>query len=698
MKKSTIFKHLLVKVILPILLVFIGSALLIIQNEIDNYIETHGEKNKKIAENIQNILVAQDFELDLIDEGLGQQMREYSSKLVNEIFKNTDSIEIADLADVREKLYLNSKLVDIYIINSDGIIVNTTFEKDLNMNTFKSFGREFKSFISKVFEDKDFKTDKFSPEKKTTHLRKYSYQSTIDRKYVIELGYYSNKARDITKRTTFKLNEIAQKEDNIISVDLFLGSDGVPIPFNDNKAIVDKQHENIFKEVMLYRYSILTDPRGNPDYTDAIDTIQIEKGKKMHYLYSYIKRENATLFGDAVIRIKSNRSTLDILIKKAIIRYSIIFGVAIIALIIIIMFVTRSITNPLNRLVQKVNRISEGNLHERAEERGSKEIYSLAKHFNLMLDELEESYNNLEQKVIARTAEIYQQKEEIETQRDQIESQRDTLVENNNKLQLAYKNIQEQKNHIEDSIHYAKRIQTAILPTGAILNESLSGEHFVLYKPKDIVSGDFYWVARKDGKTILVVADCTGHGVPGAFMSMIGNTLLNKIINEYGVEHPNDILDRLREEVISALNQKGSDHESKDGMDLVLCSFDFESKSVEFAGAYNPVFQVRNHELIIHKGDKQPIGHFIAGNRPFTNHTIAMESGDMIYMFTDGYQDQFGGPNDKKFMTKRFKKLLTDISHESCSDQKEILNNTIENWMVNTNQIDDILIIGIRIK
>lgn len=697
MKRATIFQLLIVLVIIPVMMVFVGSAYLIVQNEIQSYKKIHGEKNKKIAENIQNILRGQDFELDLIDEGLSEEMRAISKKLVYEYLAETKAIKKVDLKAIRDELRLNPTLVDIYVIDQNGVIVNTTFDKDINLNTFEAFGNEFKDFLLNLFENKEFKTDKFSPEKKTGILRKYSYQATADAKYIVELGFKSNKAKEITRRTTLQLNEIAAKEDNILSVDLFLGGGEEPIPFNNHKAKVSKKHISIFNEVLLYKASILRDTKGDPDYTDAIAIEETEKSQKVHYLYSYIKRANANLFGDSVIRIKSDRSTLDNLISNAILKYTVLFGVIIIVLIVIILIVTKSITNPLDKLVQKVNRISQGNLHERADVKGSKEIYTLADHFNHMLNELEESYNNLEQKVIERTAEISQQKEEIEAQRDQIEDQRDQLVANNKKLKQAYIDIEEQKNHIEDSIHYAKRIQTAILPNGPSLTHAIK-EHFILYKPKDIVSGDFYWVAEKNGKSIFVVADCTGHGVPGAFMSMIGNTLLNKIVHEKDDVDTGYILDRLREEVIKALNQKGADHESKDGMDMVVSIFDFKNRKVQFSGAQNPLFIIRNNELIIYKGSKQPIGFFVAGHKPFEIHNIDLEPNDMIYMFTDGYQDQFGGPRDRKFMTKNFKKLLVDINHEACLDQKEILDNTIEDWMFNTNQIDDILIAGIRIS
>lgn len=601
-----------------------------------------------------------------------------------------------DLDSLSEIVELKSELEDIYIIDKKGIIINTTYAADSNLNTFSKFGDKFRKYVERRFDNRDFDSPKATPESETGRLRKWSYQSTKDGKYIIQLGFLSTKANEIVSRTNDKLNQMALKQHNIKSVDLFVG-DKKPVSLNNRSAKIEKEHMEIFQEVLLYKNSILSDPKGAAGYTDAHTAFRYEDGKRVQYLYSYMPRENTNLYRDSVIRIVSDYSRLDGIISDAIIKYSLIFGVIIVLLIIVILFVTRSITNPLNKLVDKVNKISAGNLNERAEEKGAKEIYSLAKHFNTMLDDLEESYNTLEQKVIERTAEISQQKEEIEAQRDQIEGQRDNLARSNKDLELAYRNIEEQKSNIEDSIHYAKRIQTAILPTSKQIYESFK-DHFVLYKPKDIVSGDFYWSAKKGNKDIFVVADCTGHGVPGAFMSMIGNTLLNKIVNTNNITKPNEVLDNLRDEVIKSLNQKGSDHESKDGMDVVYCSIDMKKMTADFAGANNPLFLVRDGELHIYKGDKQPVGYFIAGIRPFTNRHIKLKKGDQIYLFTDGYQDQFGGDHDRKFMTKNFKTLLTDIADNDSSEQKEKLDNTIENWMVNSRQIDDILVVGIKIK
>ncbi|RLD61874.1 MAG: hypothetical protein DRJ01_07125 [Bacteroidetes bacterium] len=258
------------------------------------------------------------------------------------------------------------------------------------------------------------------------------------------------------------------------------------------------------------------------------------------------------------------------------------------------------------------------------------------------------------------------------------------------------KEIVEEKNkHITDSIIYAKRIQNALLPPEQIIRKELP-EHFILFKPRDIVSGDYYWFGRNDENIIIVAADCTGHGVPGAFMSMLGVAFLNEIINKNEVVKANEILNQLREHVITSLRQTGKEGEAKDGMDIAICVIDKKTKNLQFAGANNPLYLVRDRELIQVKADRMPIGIYIKTN-PFTNNELSLQKNDCLYIFSDGYVDQFGGKSNRKFKSKPFKRLLVDINDKPMSEQRTILDDTIEDWKGINEQVDDILVIGMRI-
>ncbi len=271
-------------------------------------------------------------------------------------------------------------------------------------------------------------------------------------------------------------------------------------------------------------------------------------------------------------------------------------------------------------------------------------------------------------------------------------------------LEEKNEEILQQKQHIMDSIVYAKRIQDAVLPPEEFISHNFH-EHFVLFKPRDIVSGDFYWAAKNNNLSIIAAADSTGHGVPGAFMSMLGISLLNEIVNREEAQNlkANEVLNELRSYIKKSLRQTGKEDEAQDGMDIALCIFDYENYTLQYAGAYNPLLLIRNKEMIQYKGDRMPIGIYYREKGSFTNHKVNLQKGDQIYIFSDGFIDQFGGNEGEKFLTKRFKNLLLENSDKSMIDQKHLLLEAYENW-TNPNegkefeQLDDILIIGIKVE
>jgi len=253
--------------------------------------------------------------------------------------------------------------------------------------------------------------------------------------------------------------------------------------------------------------------------------------------------------------------------------------------------------------------------------------------------------------------------------------------------------IWEQKKEIDASIRYASNIQQGLLPKDSDL-ENILDESFILYKPKDVVSGDFYWATEKNGKSYFSVSDCTGHGVPGAFMSAISISLLNEALKEKN--HPGEIFDFVRQGIIETTGSTGELGSQKDGFDGILCSLDKQNNILEFASAKNPLYLVRDNKIEILKLDKMPVG-YEDNMHPFTSKKIKLEKNDMIYLFTDGYQDQFGGPRNKKFNLKKLREMLVSINEKSLPEQKEILESKLNAWMKDEDQIDDISAMGIRI-
>jgi serine phosphatase RsbU (regulator of sigma subunit) len=287
----------------------------------------------------------------------------------------------------------------------------------------------------------------------------------------------------------------------------------------------------------------------------------------------------------------------------------------------------------------------------------------------------------------------------IQKRRSNIEiSKKNTLLEEKNNEIVAQKNIIEEKNKdILDSINYAKRIQTALLPSEEVFN-ALFSDSFVLFQPRDIVSGDFFWCHQKDNYIFFTAADCTGHGVPGGFMSMLGMALLEEVINEKKIYEPADILDMLRLKIIHALKQKNEGGENKDGMDMILCRMDKVTGELVYAAANNPLWIVDHAgKFTEYRADKQPVGISTENVKQFNQQRVMLNKGDAIYAFTDGYADQFGGPKGKKFKYKPLLELMVSNHDKTMSAQKQILKARFEEWKGELEQVDDVCIIGIRI-
>jgi serine phosphatase RsbU (regulator of sigma subunit) len=293
---------------------------------------------------------------------------------------------------------------------------------------------------------------------------------------------------------------------------------------------------------------------------------------------------------------------------------------------------------------------------------------------------------------------VEQQKAVVEQQKLVVEEQKAKVEEQNSLIEHQKAIVEEKNKDITDSIRYASRIQRALLTTDEYIDKHVK-EHFVLFKPRDIVSGDFYWAFSGYGVFYVACCDCTGHGVPGAFMSLLNISMLNESVIERKILRPERVLNDLRDNIIKALNPGKIDSESKDGMDCSLCTFDFKNNTMQAACANNPVWIVRNGTLLVEEivPDKMPVGLQHGDQKSFTLHNVKLHKGDTVYMFTDGYADQFGGPKGKKFKYKQLQQLLIDNCHLSMQEQKSILDKALEDWKGNLEQVDDILIMGIRV-
>ena len=406
--------------------------------------------------------------------------------------------------------------------------------------------------------------------------------------------------------------------------------------------------------------------------------------------------------------------------------------VTIIYLLFFIYWSNSTLIKPIGELLNNMQKTTGGILNNYSIVRTNDEIGELAENYNIMTSkignyiadiaqmnaELEDKVKKRTEKIEAQKEEIAAQKNEVEAQKDEIEQQRDYVIEQRDLISV-------QKKAMTDSIEYAGNIQRALLPPKEEMNSL--GEHFVFYKPRDIVSGDFYWTHKilnnKNNKQVFIAAaDCTGHGVPGAFLSMLGTAFLNEIIINKEEHNPAIILDKLKENIINSLHQTGEIGKSRDGIDISLCYIDYNTLNLKYAGAYNPIYIVRNKDiesanfietyknnkyfkieqhdstlLIEIKADKIPIGISPKKSTNFKLKEFKLQKEDFIYMFSDGYIDQFGGEKRFKFLYGRFKKTLISINKLSVKQQLKEIERVHNNWKANEKQIDDILVIGIKI-
>ena len=356
-----------------------------------------------------------------------------------------------------------------------------------------------------------------------------------------------------------------------------------------------------------------------------------------------------------IIKHKDRMMTVSVIISSVIFLVGLYFSY----------LLSRSIARRVEQLRDAAIQVGGGNLSQKIPITVKDEIGELAEAFNFMIEDLDEANQNIREKT--------------------------------QKLQSSYKIIEEYNKNITDSIRYAKRIQTAMLPQLAEV-ESHFPDSFILSLPKDIVSGDFYWVKEASGQTLFCLADCTGHGVPGAFTSLVCSALLQLATEKSSAIETDMVFSEVRSGLIESLQVEGleSFDQQKEGMDAILLNWDKKMK-LEFTAAYNPLYLIRNGDFIDFHVDKQPVG-FLTGNmKPFTKQQVELKKGDVLYLSTDGYQDQFGGKQGKKFKISRFKKLLLEIHDLPMQEQQDELLNRFNSWKGDNEQVDDVLVAGIRI-
>lgn len=659
----------MINIMVPVLVAILLFSYISYQYSKSELEEYYRQEREVIVDEVKSLLSFYDFAMRAHELNYSDRMKMLSSELVNRYFILSNRLDTFDLFRISNELKIDTTSEFIYIIDSSGKIPNTTFLKDLNLD-FGKLDTAYLGFFNRVWKDTGFVEDRFGHEIKTNKIKKYSYQSAKNGKYIIELGFYSNTAIALKDLLEQKVKSISDKFSEMLELKLIVG--------------VENHHHEEVREDHFELYNKCIKNKSSERIIESTDS------GKITYDYIFLEIAEASMYSGYVINIISDDSKEKALFWNELVKFSIIFILITGPLFLLILLRARQLTRPIKNLTKKAEMISKGNLKLRVDVEGRNEISELSENFNLMVEQLEDSYNTLEHRVEERTKELSEQKE---------------LVEEKNK-------------EILDSIHYAKRIQEAILPPEKHVKKYLP-ESFILFKPKDIVAGDFYWLESfakaSDSKGLelplesvalakdfeytnlvfLAACDCTGHGVPGAMVSVVANNALNRAVREFKLKMPNEILDKVNDLVEETFSKSESD--VKDGMDVSLCAIDVKKRILFWSGANNPLWIVKNsNEIIEVKADKQPIGKH-DNRKPFTLHSFQLEKNDLIYIFSDGYADQFGGVNGKKFKYAQFKSLVLSIATKPLAEQSNIILKEFEKWRGDLEQVDDVCIIAVRL-
>ena len=646
-KRESLLFRLLWSIAIPELLIFLIIGF-ISYNEVSNILNKNiDDQNESVITDILHLFEFMDASLEIIEGKIDNRVESISEVLRNEVFANTDHIETENLKKIRASVGMDTTDEDIYIIKNDGIIVNTTFEKDRNLQVF-DFGDDFKNFLlNNVLKSDSFINESMTLESRTMRLKKYTYQSTRDRKYIIQFGLYSKDAGIINRTIREIFDKIKNERKDILALDIYVSPEN-PFSLISGAEVADCEERDLLISVFKNRNQMVIESGENFDTHSQVQ-------------YIYFGREYADLYKMMVLKIVKNMSYEKEALRNNLIRKFVVFALGILVLFSVLFFNARLITKPIKNIGEVASVIGSGKLEKRVPVTGNRELQELAMSFNKMTANLERSDKEIRQ---------------------------------------AHKEIQ-------DSINYARRIQEAILPPTKLVKEYLK-DSFILYLPKDVVAGDFYWFDTQGDDVYFAAADCTGHGVPGAMVSVVCANALTRVVGEMQITEPGEILDKVRELVVK--NFEKSEQEVKDGMDISFCRLNLKTRELKYAGAHNPLYRItrltdeatektiKNDQfmLVEYKGDRQPIGKHIK-EKPFSQYDIQLLEGDTIFIFSDGYADQFGREDGRKFMYKPFKRLLLSIAEESPEKQRKILLNTFNDWKGSETQVDDVCVIGVRV-
>lgn len=619
-------------------------------------------KRQRLCQKMLAFVELQYMALNLIEQPMNKQMHEYSSKIVNEIFVNTNNIERADLGKVMHRIGMDTAVYDLYVINRDGVIVNTTYPADMFVD-FSTFGNSHVLYLNERFKKRNFASPCFFFESTTNRYRKYSYQPTLDGKYIIEIGVYSNLADSVYKRTIeFISNEVNFSKKLLEISQYALGE--YPKSFDISKRF-PQQHLPYLSELIAKGEVLIDDPNDDPNF--------------MHN-YLYVDCLKSDIYKGIIVGIKiDKRERNRVFLQRTIIQ--IISFLALVAVVVLCaLLASKRFERPIVEFAKETSRVSMGHSKEPIAE------HTDVKAFSIMI----RSFNRLLDKIRERDLQI----EKIATKNTITKAK---VIELQELLNLQKKLSEEKNRGIEDEKSYAYYIQQSMIPQFSDFKK-LFNDTFMLFKPRNVVSGDFFWYANHGSKVVIVVADSTGHGVQASFVSIIGITILNNIVNAQNITEPALVLSRMNDEIVELFGNNDIKNPRYDGYDMSVCCIDREQRSISFAGAQQRVVVVADGLLQTYKGSPYSIGtNDNDVTKVFTDSTITYSETASVYMFTNGYTAQFNSSLTRKMNYEPLREMLDTIHTKTMAEQLTLLDEFFNNWRKDSELTDDVLVLGVRI-
>jgi len=709
MKSKKLFNQLFVNIVVFVALVLIIFSVINLNALINMRKEYNSYKSLNSSTQAKDLFMFYEQKLNEVKKDLDWRMRRINNAGAQFFTDNKPSA--TSISDFCKKLNIDTNSESIYLIDAvsgsykfgTGAIVS--INQDTNQAdtlNFKSQGKLHHKLFTEILNSRQYQNLGYLIEHQSGRFKLMAFEPTKDGRFVVCVTIYNKQIASLVEDIRWRFTHRSR---GVVASELFVASDTAVYAFTGRKWM--PQARLYLKNVIAQKNDIMISKLVSKDDFDEFFAKQINSSENKdepvlsgdrELQFQYVNLKQVSPIDKYILLIVADVTGEVRQVRYDIYKYIAFFILSLSVIVFIIYLSVDRIVGQIKDLLASIDKIISGHFDGRAKVEGENEISLLSARFNFMLDTIEDNYIKLEQSVISRTAEISQKKNEIERAKISIEKSRNLLEKTNEELGQANQEISIQKKEIEDSILYAQRIQNAILPSKDLIARLLP-DSFVVFKPRNVVSGDFYWVAESEGKVLFAAVDCTGHGVPGAFMSMVGYNQLTYIIKS-GFTKPADILNELNYNVVNMLNQGGSDKTVvRDGMDISLCSLDPVTLELEFAAAFNPLLVIRNKEVIIVEADKFPIGNYVDGMevKKFANQKMQLQKGDCLYVFSDGVTDQFGGPLGRKFMMKRFKETLLASVDLPAAQQGEILNKEIVDWMGTYHQVDDILVFGVKI-